>query len=236
MKLEETLNGGYNGLYGEVVTYDIYRLKKIPFKPDIIFDFGANIGVFTRYARTLFPDALIVSVEPHPANVALFKHFTNDHNNILIEKAIGRGKMWHNLGAVNGSGESYVSSGLGFENDMMRNAADMSLGIEDTMIECVMPDTIIYQFWKPGMKAIWKCDIEGGENVIYGDKSSMEAISQMDYITMEVHWYALTGGLAYDEVKAATLKAIDELKETHNTELDNVTFWALKKEYGTQIP
>jgi FkbM family methyltransferase len=234
MKLEETLNGGYNGLYGEVVTYDIYRLKKIPFKPDIIFDFGANIGVFTRYARTLFHDALIVSVEPHPDNIKLFKEFTNDKNNILIEKAIGRGKMWHNLGAVNGSGESYVSSGLGFENEMMRNAVDNSLGIEDSMIKCAMPDEIISQYWKQGMKAILKVDIEGGENIIYGHQSSMDIIKQIDYITMEVHWYALTGGLAYDEVKAATLRAIEELKETHTTELDNVTFWALKKEYESR--
>jgi FkbM family methyltransferase len=226
---EET--DGYHGLYGEVVTYDIYKLKTVPFVPDIIFDFGANIGVFTRYARTLFPHALIVSVEPHPENIAHFKKFTNDPNNILIEKAIGRGKMWHNLGAVNGSGESYVSSGLGFDKEMMTNAVKNAQGIENSLVDCMMPDEIIWQYWKPGMKSIIKIDIEGGENIIYGDKPSMDMIKQMDYITMEVHWYALTGGLAYDEVRAATLKAIEELKETHVCELDNVTFWALKKEY-----
>lgn len=232
MRIEDTLNGGYKGLYGEVVTSDCYRLKTLPFTPEIIFDLGANIGIFARYARSLFPDALIICVEPHPENRERFKEFTKDDRIILIEKAIGRGKMWHNLGARNGSGESYVSSGLGYNHEMMSSAVRNQQGIEASTIASVMPDDIIWQYWKPGMKAVFKCDIEGGENSIFTDKPSMDMIKQLDYIAMEVHFYALTGGRPWDEVQEKTRAALKELEETHVCQLDNVHFWAIKKEYA----
>jgi FkbM family methyltransferase len=235
MKIEDTLNGGYAGLYAEVVTHDCYRLKTLPFIPEVVFDFGGNIGIFSRFARTLFPDALIIAVEPHPENRERFKEFTHDDKIILIEKAIGRGKMWHNLGARNGSGESYVSSGLGYDKDMMDSAAKNKQGIEASAISSVMPDEIIWQYWKPGMKAILKCDCEGCENRIFSDKASMDMIRQMDYIAMEVHFYALMGGVPYQEVQEQTRAALKELEETHTCELDNVHFWAIKKEYANTI-
>lgn len=230
MKLHETLNGGYAGLHGEVVTHDCYRLRTLPFIPDVIFDFGGNIGIFARFARELFPDALIVSVEPHPENRSVFKEFTKDDKIILIEKAIGRGKMWHNLGARNGSGESYVSSGLGFDKEMMASAVRNNQGVEASGVDAVMPDEIIWQYWKPGMKAVLKCDCEGCENFVFTDKHSMDMIKQMDYIAMEVHFYALTGGKPWEEVQEQTRAALKELEETHICELDNVHFWAIKKE------
>ena len=76
MELENTLNGGYNGLYGEVVTEDCYRLKTLGFVPDVIFDLGANIGVFTRYARDMFNNAKIISVEPNLDNFENLKTFS----------------------------------------------------------------------------------------------------------------------------------------------------------------
>ena len=66
-KLEESLNGGYKGLYGEVVDRDEYHLRDLAdvvsindpkfihdpghprgfnFIPDVVIDLGANVGVF----------------------------------------------------------------------------------------------------------------------------------------------------------------------------------------------
>lgn len=236
MKLEDTLNGGYKGLYGEVVTHDIYRLRTLPFTPDLIYDIGANIGVFTRFARSLWPDAYIVAVEPHQDNVEQFYEHTAENGSLkkieLLRAALGKGQLWHNLGAPNGAHESYVSTGLGFDEIQMSIASNT----ERSEIPTIMLNELIDHTWyKEGMKTVCKVDCEGGENCLWDDRPSMEALKKMDYICMEVHWYALTGGLAYDEVKAATLKAIEELKETHVCELDNVTFWAIKKEYATTI-
>ena len=68
-KLEQTLNGGYNGLYHEVAVADCYKLRTIKFTPNVFIDIGSNVGVAARLARELFPNALIVCVEPEPGKL-----------------------------------------------------------------------------------------------------------------------------------------------------------------------
>jgi len=51
------------------------------FKPDaIFFDVGANVGVYSLYAASLFPTMNIVAFEPMPEN------FKSLNNNILLNK------------------------------------------------------------------------------------------------------------------------------------------------------
>ncbi len=223
--IEETLNGGYLGLVGEVVTHDCYKIKELDFIPDVVLDLGGNVGVFARFAREMFPEALIVSVEPHPENQETFKKFTNDKNILLLEKAIGTGTIWHDSGAVNGSGEVYLSAGLGYpENEM-----DTIPGKLDRYeIPTIMPDELIKKYVKKGQKVLVKIDIEGNEHTIFTHEASMSALRKMDYVCMEVHWYALHGGLT-EEVREKTLAALESFNETHDTELEGVHFWATKK-------
>lgn len=245
-KLEDALNGCYNGLYGEVVDKDIYHLrdvedivsvndplyihekghkKRFNFIPDIFFDLGANVGVFTRYAHSLYPKALIISVEPNEDNAAVFKRFTPKSNNIIfLNKAIGNGVMWHHKNAVNGSGESYVSEGLGYPKDQMAKNKNVEL----SSVETIMLDELINTYYRNGMRSILKLDIEGGENAIWEHKPSMDALKKIDYITGEIHFYALHGG-TWQSVQDNTREALKSLEETHDCELDNVNFWATKK-------
>lgn len=223
-KIEHT--DGYRGLYGEVVTSDCYRLRSITWQPDVILDLGANIGVFARHARSLFPNALIISVEPGPENIAHFKKFTNDDKIILIEKAIGQGDMWHCLGSPNGAHECYLSAGLGYDKEQMISEEGRSLERSD--IPMIMPFELTYQYVRPLHKAIIKIDIEGGENAIFTHEPSMKAIQTIDYIVMEIHWYGLTGNVL-PEVRQKTMDFIHRLEETHDCELNNTAFWATKK-------
>lgn len=226
MLIEETLRGGYLGLVGEVVDTDCYRLKSIDFEVNVFFDIGANVGVATRYARQLFPDALIISVEPHKENFDLLKYFTKDTNTIFINKAIGKGGIWHGTTAANGSGETYLSEGLGYPQKAM--LAQNGEGIERSDVGTIMLDEIINTYYKDGMKAILKLDIEGAENIVWSHKPSMDAIKKMDYIAAEIHWYAIDG-VEHKKVKVATINALKSFEETHYTELDGVHFWATKK-------
>lgn len=239
MKLDQTLNGGYNGLYGEVVDKDIYRVRTvedivsindpafihekghagIDFIPDVVFDFGANIGVFTRYAQSLWPNAQIVSVEPHPANCEIFKHFTKDV--MLVEKAIGTGELYHFAGAINGSGESYISPGIGMDTEAMKHSA----GVLST-IKTVMPDALINLFVRHSQKFLVKMDIEGGENAVFAHKPSMDALRRADYFCMEVHFYGLTETA---KTRREIMKVLASFEATHNCTLDHVTFYARKK-------
>lgn len=227
-KIEDTLNGGYAGLYGEIVTEDIYRLRQLNFIPDVIFDLGCNIGIFTRYARSLFPDSWIIAVEPNEENCEVFLKFTHDRKNrtVLINKAIGNGDLWHSLGARNGTGEVYLSESLGYPKDEL---SKVNLSIVKSDIPTIMLDELIKTTAvKENEKFIIKCDIEGNEIAIFEHEPSMDALKKADFIAIEIHDYALNGS-TWQQSKDHTDKALKELEVTHDCIRDGVNFWATKK-------
>ncbi len=241
MILEETLKGGYKGLYGEVVTSDTYHLRDVAdivsindpnyihekghakgfnFIPDVILDLGANVGIFSRYARTLFPEALIISVEPDASNCEVFRTFTNDPKIILLQKAVGKGKIFRCGNATNGAMEVYISEGIGFSaKDLTHQGA--------TEIDSVML-TDLKKYIKPGDKVILKLDIEGNETVIFNDKPSMDLLRTFDYITIELHYYA-SDGEKRDMVINKTAEVLESLSETHNIKYEHIYFYATKR-------
>ena len=229
MNIEDTLNGGYNGLWGEVVQEDIYKIRDLKtgslqenthdrafdFTPDIIFDLGANIGVFTRYARELYPKALIVAVEPDPENIKVFKEFTQDKT-VLIEKGIGSGDLFHYKGA-NGSGEVYLS-----KNSAYKKHTGVKVEIQSIKL------TELKKYIKKGMKVLCKVDIEGNETSIFDDPESMKFLLSFDYVTMELHYFSPTH-LGVKDVKLSTRKALKKFEATHDTFYDHPMFYATKK-------
>lgn len=55
------------GCFMEIFNQDIYALESLSLPPNpTIIDLGANIGLFSLAAHTYFPDAHIISYEPHP--------------------------------------------------------------------------------------------------------------------------------------------------------------------------
>lgn len=224
MRLEESLNGGFGGLFGEVVSEDTYKLKQLKFVPDVVVDMGCNIGIFSRYARELFPSAKIISIEPDKNNCEVFREFTKDENTTLIEKAIGVGKIWRCEQDINGAHESYLSSGLG----LPLVVGEPIPKIVETDIQCIMPDEIINEYIKEEMKTVVKIDIEGGENSIFMHDPSMQALRRMDYVTFEIHWTALSGD-RLEEVHQKTFESLASFIPTHNCRLINTMFYATKK-------
>lgn len=228
--LKETLNGGFAGLFGEVVTEDCYRLRQIDWDPALIFDLGGNVGVFARYARSLFPRAKIVSVEPNPENCEHFRKFTADTNTTLIEAAIGKGDIWHVTGARNGAMEVYLSEGLGYPRASIAELDELG-EIEKIRMPTIMPADLVDAYWKPGMRTVMKIDIEGGENAIFMDEDSVECMKEMDYLVMEIHYFAHTGR-EMPEVRQKTVEVLTALEDTHVCELQGPNFWAVKKQYN----
>ncbi len=223
--LEETLNGGWPGLYGEVVTQDTYRIKQIDFVPDLVIDLGGNVFTFTRYVAELFPEALIVVVEPHEENFIHGQKFTPENKNIIaLNKAIGTGQLYHATGAKNGSGECYLSEGLGYENVDIENS---NLEKADH-IQTVMIDELYNEYFREGDKVLLKLDIEGAENIIWGHEPSMEILAKIDFLTAEIHTYASDGGQLVG-VKDKTAEAIERLSITHDIERDGVHLYATLK-------
>jgi len=242
MELEKSLgiNGEYDALYGEVVTYDMYRMRDVAdivscndptfvhvaghaslinFKPDVIFDLGANVGIFSRYARTLFKDALIVSVEPNPDNCTIFRQNTADDNTILLECAIGSGNMYHISGA-NGAMEVYLSEGPGYSKKDLQS-------YKLTSIKSLML-TDLKKYIKDGDKIVMKLDIEGNETVLFNDPPSIEMFKTIDYLAFEMHYFS-NDGTKSKSVLDITNKFFDILEQTHNILKDGVYFYAVKR-------
>jgi len=225
--LEQSLNGGYPGLYAEVVTHDTYRLRTLGFVPDVVFDIGANVGVFARFARKLWPNAGIVSLEPNPLNAAVYRKWHPGGATILIEAALGRNKIYHGTTARNGSGETYLSAGLGYPAGIMDQECKVGTSLEHTPIPFWTLPQLIASYAK-FRHMLMKIDCEGGENSIWEDPASMDVLRRMDYLCMEVHSYAIDGAelVRVKEVQEAALASLDN---THNCERDGVHFWATKK-------
>lgn len=223
MKLEDTLEGGYPGLFGEVVTEDIYRLQKLEFIPDIIIDIGANVGIFARYARFLFPGATIICVEPDPANRKIFRKFTKDRDIYLLGVGLGSGQLYHPTTAKNGAGEVYISAGLGYPKAKLETS-----GFEQPAIPSMRLHQLVEEYCERWDKTLLKLDCEGAENSIWDHPMDMRALKTFDYIAGEIHFYAHTGE-EVPEVREKTMEALAELAETHTVELDNVNLWARKK-------
>lgn len=241
MKLEDSLNGGYGGLYGEVVDEDSYHVRdlddivsindptfihrkghkrKFNFIPDVVLDLGANVGVFSRYARQLFPNALIIAVEPDKNNCDIFKEHTSDERIILIEKAIGDGEIFKARKAANGSLEVYMSKNIGYDDD------DFKL-FEKSDVQAIKI-TKLKQYINPGDRVLLKLDIEGNETSIFSDAASMKMLSTIDYIAGELHFFA-NDGLKLVGVVDLVNESMDQLRKTHDVEQIDKYFFAVKR-------
>lgn len=242
MILEETLNGGYAGLFGEITDKDVFHWRDVadivsvndpnfvhekghkrgfPFEPGIVFDIGANIGIASRYARRLFPHALIVAVEPDTANCDIFsQHWAGDMKMVLVQKAIGTGKIHRCVGAENGAKEVYLSEGPGYLKDYLEK-------IPTSQVRSLMLHEL--QWYIPaGAKSILKMDIEGSETVVFNDPASMEFLKKIDYFVIELHYYS-QDQKTNDDVVEITKRALSEFSLTHKTILENNYFYALKR-------
>lgn len=59
----------------EVVAMDTYHLEEMAsyFYPKVILDVGGHIGCFGVFAKSLWPEAELIVVEPNPHNMLLYK-------------------------------------------------------------------------------------------------------------------------------------------------------------------
>ena len=226
MQLETSLNGGYAGLYGEIVDYDCFRMRDVAdvvsindptyvhkaghsrafsFTPKVIYDIGANVGIFSRYALSLFPEAKVISVEPDAEN---FKYLSDLPNS--INKAIGRSKVYRIRGALNGAHECYMSES---EYLHVTEMADYS------GVETVMLDGLDFGY----ENSIMKIDIEGNEVEIFQHEPSIEVLKKIDYFIIEMHFYS-TGGDVH-----ALFDSFCEKMTTHRLEFVDNFLYGLKK-------
>jgi FkbM family methyltransferase len=176
----------YRGLLGEVIGYDCYRIAELDFVPNVIFDIGANVGVFTMFARALYPSAKIVAVEPDRVNFANLMHLTKNLPNIVyVNRALGSGQVWHKPDPVNGSKSSYLCETLGFSAEEFRNS-----GYVPSDVVAVTLRALWNEHCGVGKSCFWKIDCEGMENSFWGSIGEMAVLAGARAASIEMHSYS----------------------------------------------
>lgn len=222
-RLEDTLEGKYLGLYAEVVTCDCYRVKELKFTPTVVIDMGANVGCFTRFARELFPDALIVSVEPDMNNFRHLINFTKAIKNEFYRAAIGEGNILKRIddnSMINGAHASYIPEHL----------TNNKYPLIKAFIETLMLDEIFKRHVNPTDKVLVKIDIEGAEFAIFEHEESVKCLERSDYFAFELHhemeYYSEQEKIEKRKVVADFIK---RLSKTHDIIHETVNLFGTKK-------
>jgi len=230
MKFEDLPH--YGPLYGEIVTQDAYKLQSlVALPPDVIFDIGANIGVFTHYARKLFPNAWVVAVEPHPENFAILKEYAPQDKTVLLHKAIGTGQVFRNPDLQSegrsevSAGESYFTAGFGYVPPTVPN--------HPVNTPAVMLDDLYRTYVRTGQRVAIKIDCEGAENILFAHPPSVEVLQKTDFLAMELHPFWSKDSLENSVTLAYHVQSL--LRNTHRFDSEIPCFYAWKKPDGESV-
>ena len=146
----------------------IVKARRIP----LIIDAGANIGTASIFFRSLYPEAIIVAVEPDPDNL------------VVLKENSGQGKHFTVIEAAIGSETGHVSvvqQGLGWATKTVRSEE----GVKVTTI-----NEIISTFQDCDLFLV-KIDIEGFEKDLFA--SSTEWLALSSAVIIELHDWMLPG-------------------------------------------
>ena len=155
------LNRGDIQSIREVWLDKAYRLP-FAFKPRLVVDLGANIGLTSIWYCQQYGATKIVAVEPNPSNAALIRqNFTNNRiNGIVIQAAIGATD-----GTVTffSSKESNLGRVVSIEEQVNNNREQVKM---------ISMTTLLANFELDDDLDLVKIDIEGGEQQLLAENLS----------------------------------------------------------------
>lgn len=135
-------------VFHEVVVMRNYAFEKLPFKPTLVADCGANIGLFSCLTRTLFPEARIYAWEADK----------NNFQRLCEQPALQEGSTELFYRAVSNRTGQVKMSGFGTGCEVT-GAAPAAKGVD-----CIDFGEWWEQYAVPG--SLLKIDIEGHETIV----------------------------------------------------------------------
>ena len=161
-------------IFGQIFIDNQYQLS-LKFKPTVIIDAGANIGLASIYFANFYLDAKIIAIEPEKNNYNLLKFNTLKYKNITPLNLA----LWNDDTEINlineGNGES------GYVTKQLFNTSKNSF---DT-IKTITINSIIKEF-KIEVIDILKIDIEGAEKELF-EKNYENWLPITKVIIIELH-------------------------------------------------
>ena len=146
---------------------------------EVIFDIGANVGIFTVKVGKKLNKGLIVAIEPSPQNIELLKKNLKLHNLssvVVVPKAVGnfRGKSKFLVTPVSGQHRFYGKT--------VEKSEKINKIIE---VDTILLDDIVKEL-KLIVIDFLKIDVEGAElDVLKGAEESLKFTKN---IAMELHY------------------------------------------------
>lgn len=219
----------------EVVDRDIYKLQSLVFPPDVIFDIGANMGAYTHYAHERFPEALVVAVEPHPANFAVLHRYAPPTDRVvLLNLALGNGPIYRYPDVTReagqaSAGESYVSTSGDYQIPDLEGHP-----LEAATIPGILLDELRDRYVQPGQRYVFKLDCEGAENLAFQHGPSVVAMQEAEFVAMELHPYWASGAAQNDHAALAVHVAA-LFQGTHRWDSEPPMFYAWRAPEGEPV-
>lgn len=141
------------------------------FKPKLIFDIGANIGVVSVIMANVYPEATICAFEPVKENYDLLVENTSHYKNVITHHC-GLGDNNRNLKI--------------YKSDDARNLGGFSTEIVGEVGEEVRITRVKTYLQRVGVPDLIKIDCEGAEWEIFNDFHPDE-LKKVKWITGELH-------------------------------------------------
>jgi len=142
----------------------------------VIFDIGANIGMFTLYARK--KAKMIYAMEPSPEHIPCLQkmiEFNELKNVTLIPKAISNYNKMSNF---------YLQRNK--TSDSLYQAVDISMVVDMVQVECIRMDKV-FEDYKIDHVDFMKFDAEGIESEVFGGDAFAKVANKIDTIVFEMH-------------------------------------------------
>lgn len=158
-------NAGDLGVIKQMKDYK--SLLGCPIQRPVILDLGGYIGTFAWWALNNIRPYRVISVEPDPSNIEVFKKNFGDYGSVILYEAACTMKTGDTLPLY--LGKNYASCNS-LEPFRGRRKVDVQTIAFDELLTTHLPDII-------------KCDIEGGEFGL--DWTNLP--SSVKYIVMEIH-------------------------------------------------
>ncbi len=182
---------------------DEYRLTKLAFKPDVIYDIGADVGSITMFAAKTFPSARIIAVEPNPWSYPrLVENAKKTPNIIPLNRALGQGQLYE------------PSQCEGPLHWLVCNKDAPAWN--DRMVPCSTPPVMLDELHAlyGGKQYIVKMDCESAEYMALTHEPSTQVILNASYFAAELHVWADTQKKMYEVVDVLG-RFLFRLAQTH---------------------
>ncbi|GAB4819263.1 hypothetical protein N2152v2_006309 [Parachlorella kessleri] len=163
------------GVFQQVFSHHFYKyIYPIAhtFSPKYILDAGGNVGFSTVMFKLLWPEAIVVGLEPDPANFATYQLNTAPFRGV---HAVNAG-LWGHRTRLAPAQENMQSWGKVFKE----------VGLDEEGIDAYSVKDIAAMFNIPGFDFV-KMDVEGAEGLVFMGDKDLSWLHDVQLMALEVH-------------------------------------------------